>query len=267
MGLGGRPRAEAVLQSGIMSPIEDLSARLKLAINRQRLIETVVRLVEVPSRTGEARGVCDRLAEILAEDGFNVERPAGGYAASPAVAVRFDSGRPGRTLQFEGHLDTVHLPFVPPNVEDGRITGSGSCDMKGGIAAAVEALRALREAGVLAGGSILLTAHDLHEAPWGDGRQLNQLIADGYVGDAVLLPEPLDQHLPIRGRGQAMWWRITDPAQRAPSTKSSDPVTNRVSSPQEPNWSPRHWDGSIASYRAQTDLCLRLPQRLHRAAP
>ena len=27
---------------------------------------------------------------------------------------------------------------------------------------------------------MLLTAHDLHEAPWGDGRQLDRLIREGY---------------------------------------------------------------------------------------
>jgi acetylornithine deacetylase/succinyl-diaminopimelate desuccinylase-like protein len=77
--------------------------------------------------------------------------------------------------------------------------------MKAGIAAAVEALRALRDAEALAGGSILLTAHDLHESPWGDGRQLDQLIRDGYVGDAVLLPEYLSDCLPVIGRGGLIW--------------------------------------------------------------
>src|SRR5262249_37403421 len=74
-------------------------------------------------------------------------------------------------------------------------------DMKGGIAAAVEALRVLREADALPGGGILLTAHDLHESPWGDGSQLNRLIEEGYAGDAVLLPEYLHDRLPVVGRG------------------------------------------------------------------
>jgi succinyl-diaminopimelate desuccinylase len=180
--------------------------RLKPHVNRQRLVETAQRLIEVPSRTGEAGAVSDRLAEILTADGFKVERPTGGYPEAPAVLIRLESGRPGPTLQFDGHLDTVHLPFVPPRVENDRLlSGSGASDMKGGVAAAVEAVRALRDAGGLVAGSILLTAHDLHEAPWGDGRQLDQLIRDGLVGDAVLLPEPLRDVLPVAGRGCATW--------------------------------------------------------------
>jgi acetylornithine deacetylase/succinyl-diaminopimelate desuccinylase-like protein len=179
--------------------------RLGQAVNRRRLVDTAVRLIAVPSRTGEAGAAADCLAQILEEDGFRVQRPPAGYPAAPAVVARHDSGRPGRTLQFNGHLDTVHLPFVPPAVDDDRITGSGSSDMKAGIAAAVEALRALRDAGLPPAGSVLLTAHDLHEAPWGDGRQLDQLIRDGVVGDGVLLPEYLHHCLPVVGRGGLIW--------------------------------------------------------------
>src|SRR5262249_51190280 len=136
---------------------------------------------------------------------FAVERVVAGWPTAPAVVVRLDSGKPGRTLQFNGHLDTVHLPFVPPEVRDGQITGSGASDMKGGTAAAVEALRVLRDTGALTAGSVLLTAHDLHEAPWGFGQQLDQMIRDGIVGDAVLLPEPLSDRVPIAGRGAATW--------------------------------------------------------------
>jgi acetylornithine deacetylase/succinyl-diaminopimelate desuccinylase-like protein len=183
-------------------PIAD---RLRQAVQRQRLLDTARQLVAVPSRTGEGGAVADCLARLLQADGFTVERPAANHPAAPAVVVRFDSGKPGRTLQFNGHLDTVHLPFVPPAVAGSCLTGSGSCDMKGGTAAAVEALRVLRDTGALKAGAVLLTAHDLHEAPWGLGQQLNALIAEGHVGDAVLIPEPLCDRLPVAGRGSATW--------------------------------------------------------------
>jgi acetylornithine deacetylase/succinyl-diaminopimelate desuccinylase-like protein len=182
-----------------------LDRKISAAVNRQRLVETAVKLISIPSRTGEAGAVCDCLAQMLAGEGFEVERQSAGHAAAPAVIVRWTSGKPGRTLQFNGHLDTVHLPFVPPAVTADRITGSGSSDMKAGTAAAIEALRALRESGVLPGGGILFTAHDLHETPWGDGSQLDQLIRDGCVGDAVLLPEYLNDRLAVIGRGGFTW--------------------------------------------------------------
>jgi acetylornithine deacetylase/succinyl-diaminopimelate desuccinylase-like protein len=201
--------------------------RLLDAVQPARLRATASKLISVPSRTGEAGAVLDCLAELLQSEGFTVERPDGGYPQAPAVAVRWSSKQPGRTLQFNGHLDTVHLPFVPPSVEGDLLRGSGSADMKGGTAAAVEALFALRDSETLTGGSILLTAHDLHETPWGDGRQLNALIGAGLVGDAVLLPEYLSDVLPVIGRG-GLTWRVT-------VRRSGPPVHEVLRPPTEPN--------------------------------
>lgn len=179
--------------------------RIQQAVNQQRLLDTAIALVEVPSPTCSAGAVADRLAELLQADGFAVERPVADWPEAPAVVVRFSSGKPGRILQFDGHLDTVHLPFVPPRVAEGIFYGSGASDMKGGIAAFVEALRVLRETDTLPGGGILLTAHDHHEGPWGDRRQVYAFMRDGIVGDAVLLPEYLADRLPVAGRGMAIF--------------------------------------------------------------
>src|SRR5262245_20427187 len=170
-----------------MSQPDSIIEAIRLGVNQQRLVETAMALIEVPSPTRSAGAVADRLASLLEDDGFTVERPIADWPEAPAVVVRFDTGKPGRVLQFGGHLDTVHLPFVPPRYEDGYLYGSGAADMKGGIAAAIEALRVVRDTGSLSAGSILFTAHDHHEAPWGDRRQLRALIKAGYRGDAVLL--------------------------------------------------------------------------------
>jgi acetylornithine deacetylase len=200
--------------------------RLFAAVQRRRLLDTATRLIAAQSWTGAARPALDCLAEILCDDGIAVERPTGGYAAAPAVLARLTGKKPGKTLQFNGHLDTVHLPFVPPRVEGDRLRGSGSSDMKAGTAAAVEALRAVRDADALQAGEILFTAHDLHEAPWGDGRQLNQLIAEGLHGDAVLIPEYLNEVLPVIGRG-ALTWKA--------HIRRPGPAVHEVMRPDEPN--------------------------------
>jgi acetylornithine deacetylase/succinyl-diaminopimelate desuccinylase-like protein len=192
-----------------------LTDRVHSFVKPSRLLDTATKLVGIASPTGSAGAVCDALADLLRADGFSVERDAATHPAAPAVICRFDSGKAGKCLQFNGHLDVVHLPFVPPSVEGNLLRGSGSCDMKGGTSAAIEALRAIRDSGLLESGSVLLVAHDLHEAPWGFGQQLDDLIRRGIHGDAVLIPEPLHQHLPILGRGCATWkvglWRTGPP--------------------------------------------------------
>jgi acetylornithine deacetylase/succinyl-diaminopimelate desuccinylase-like protein len=191
------------------------SAPVTRGVDPERIARTALALIEAPSPTCSAGPAAERLAEILADQGFSVERPTADWPASPAVVARLDSGRPGRILQFNGHLDTVHLPFVPARLVDGVIHGSGAADMKGGIAAAVEALRVLRDTGMLSAGGVLLTAHDHHEGPWGDKRQLRALIREGYHGDGVLIPEYLADRLPVAGRGLAIFsirvWREGEP--------------------------------------------------------
>lgn len=181
-----------------------LQKKLNEAVQIERLIDTAVKLIGIPSPTLSTKSVADKLAEILEEDDFRVKRPEANWPESPAVFVTYDSGQPGRTLQFDGHLDTVHLPYVEPRVEKGKLYGSGASDMKGGIAAMCEALRIIRDTGLLKSGKIILTAHDHHEAPWGDGRQVKALIEEGFVGDGVLIPEYHCESLPVLGRGMAI---------------------------------------------------------------
>jgi len=177
---------------------------IREAVNRDRLLGTAIELIGIPSPTRSAGPVADRLAEILAAEGFDVRREDANWPEAPAVIARLDSGQSGKTLQYDVHLDTVHLPFVPPEIQDGVLTGSGASDMKGGISAAVESMRALRDSGLFQAGEILMTAHDHHEAPWGDCRQVHTLIEMGIVGDGVLLPEYMCDRIPVVGRGVAV---------------------------------------------------------------
>lgn len=185
-------------------------SKIRSQLSPGRLLDGALRLVAAPSLTGAAGPAADVLQQLLEERGFAVDRPVAGHSASPAVVTRWDTGLAGPTLQFSGHLDTVHLPFSPPRIVGDRLYGNGAVDMKGGLAACVEALCLLRDGQLLECGSVLFTAYDLHECPWGDSRQLEALIRDGQVGDGVLLPEYLVDQLPIAGRGGLVWKATLD---------------------------------------------------------
>lgn len=66
----------------------------------------------------------------------------------------------GKTLLIDAHLDTVSVegmkePFSG-RVDNGKLFGRGSGDNKGGVAAAVEALIALKEAKVILSGDVII---------------------------------------------------------------------------------------------------------------
>ena len=86
--------------------------------------------------------------------------PVGGRRCSPGATtcwrVRFAAAR-RRTLLFDVHQDTVPTdgmtidPFLP-RVENGRMWGRGSCDIKGGMAAMLVAMARLCARAAAAGG-------------------------------------------------------------------------------------------------------------------
>ncbi len=94
------------------------------------------------------------------------------YETAPGIVnlvARVDSGRPGRRLIFNGHLDTFPVGedlgwTVPPlggTVKEGRIYGRGISDMKGGIAASLLATEILaRNPGAWRGEIVVTLAGD-----------------------------------------------------------------------------------------------------------
>src|SRR5436190_2167160 len=94
----------------------------------------------------EAGRIVDRRiigADTSVGPGFIACNPAAqGIATNPDLP-----GSP-RTVMFEAHQDTVptdHMTVEPfrPHVEDGRLYGRGSCDIKGGMAAMLAAFARL----------------------------------------------------------------------------------------------------------------------------
>jgi acetylornithine deacetylase len=121
------------------------------------------------------------------------------------VGTRQGSGE-GRSLILNGHYDVVppglvenwcHDPFGA-EVDGGRIYGRGTNDMKGGIAAMLQALRCIHQAGLeLAGDLVVQTVPDEESTCMGTLSCCQR----GYRADAALIPEPTDLKVLVAMRG------------------------------------------------------------------
>lgn len=118
--------------------------------------------------------------------------PAGRvFTGRPNLVAEWRFGRgAGPRILIQGHIDTVGVtgmtiePFSA-KVEGGRIWGRGSTDMKGGMAAAVAALRELaRHAAALDGSVVLLSVVD--EECDGAGAGSMACVDRGYRGDVAI---------------------------------------------------------------------------------
>jgi acetylornithine deacetylase/succinyl-diaminopimelate desuccinylase len=112
-----------------------------------------------------------------------------------------------RTLIVNGHLDVVPVDFsgwtrdpFAGEEADGRIYGRGTADMKGGIAAAVEALHVLRRAGRAPACNVAF--HLVADEERGGAFGTDALVAAGKVqGHACLVPEPTGMNICVAERG------------------------------------------------------------------
>src|SRR6185503_15259194 len=100
------------------------------------------RLIEIPSISGDEKGVAGFLADYLSDAGFEVELQETACDRPNVYARR---GEPD--VVFSSHTDTVP-PYVELSEDDEFIYGRGACDAKGIISAMVKASEALIEANV-----------------------------------------------------------------------------------------------------------------------
>jgi succinyl-diaminopimelate desuccinylase len=191
------------------SLLEDVLNR----INREELVRLARELVRIPSvyRPEEPDGnearVAGFVADYLERAGFEVktEEVAPGR---PNVWAVWEGDRPGKSLLFEAHMDVVtegsaedwnHPPFGAER-DGGRIYGRGACDTKGNLAAALMAVRAIKDAGVPFPGSLIL-CHPVDEEGMMAG--IKAFIERGYADrvNAAVVCEPEENQLCIKQKG------------------------------------------------------------------
>ncbi len=192
---------------------ERLLGAVLARIDREELVRLTRELVRIPSvyRPEEPDGnearVASFVASYLERAGFetHTKEVAPGR---PNVWAVWEGDRPGRTLLFEAHTDVVtegraedwdYPPFGAERVE-GRVFGRGACDTKGNLAAAVLAVRAIKDSGVPFPGRLVL-CHPVDEEGMMSG--IKAFIEEGHAGgvDAAVICEPEENQLCIKQKG------------------------------------------------------------------
>ena len=131
----------------------------------------------------------------------------------PVVMGRRAGSGGGRSLLLNGHYDVVpaglreswtHDPFSG-EIVDNRIYGRGANDMKGGIAAMLQAAKCILKAGVALKGDLTVTIVPDEEASCMGTLSCCQ---KGIHADAAIIPEPTDMQVLVAVRG-SVYGRIT----------------------------------------------------------
>ncbi len=172
----------------------------------REVLELLRDLVRAPSHPG-----LDRQEEAAARvlDGFLrrhgvPSRLAEVREGRPNVLATIEGRKSGPHLLFCGHLDTV-----PPNegsaadpfsasIEDGRMFGRGTVDMKGALAAMAGALVTIEEAGGLAAGRLTLAAVVDEEM---ESLGAEELILSGFRADGAVVGEPTGNRVAVGHKG------------------------------------------------------------------
>ncbi|MGH9408411.1 MAG: M20/M25/M40 family metallo-hydrolase [Vicinamibacterales bacterium] len=158
----------------------------------------------VPGAAGEAR-VGDAIAQTLRRMRLDVtvQRVEGDRANVIGV---LEGRAPGPTLMFCGHTDTVGVegmdaPFDPIE-RDGRLYGRGAQDMKGGLAAMIDAARVVSEQGLDTGRLVIAAVVDEEYASLGA-----DALVTTWKADAAVVTEPTDLAIATCHKGFA-WYEI-----------------------------------------------------------
>ena len=172
----------------------------------------------VPGAAGEAH-VGDAIAEALRRAGLDVHVQS--VAGDRANVVGVLDGRvPGRSLMFCGHMDTVGVdgmqaPFDPAE-RNGRVYGRGAQDMKGGVAAMIDAARAIAAEGLPRGRLLVAAVVDEEYASIG----ADALVAS-WRADAAVVTEPTDRQIAICHKGFA-WYEVETRGRAAHGSRPRD---------------------------------------------
>ena len=210
----------------MLSPIE---AEVLNRIDRDAMLADLAALISIESLGGHEAPAQEWMAARLRRMGADVDTwdiDIASLQDHPAFSMEVPRERgvgvvgsfgeaAGRTLILNGHVDVVPVGDItqwtaPPfaaTVRNGHVIGRGACDMKGGLAAALAAMRAIIDARARIGGRVAL--HSVIAEEDGGAGTLATLLR-GHTGDGALSMEPTELMLAPAHAG-ALSFRIRVP--------------------------------------------------------
>ncbi|WP_028033877.1 ArgE/DapE family deacylase [Chelativorans sp. J32] len=185
----------------------------KVDASREEAIALLRDMVKIPSVTGDEAAIQKFMADYMRGIGLEVDiwetdweelkkhpgyRPVDrGYEGRPNIVATLKGTGGGRSLLLNGHTDVIPVgngegwsddPWSA-KIENGRIYGRGSCDMKSGVASHVLAVKFLKELGLTPKGDVMINVVIDEEV---SGHGTLDTVARGYRADAGISGETSD---------------------------------------------------------------------------
>ena len=138
-----------------MRELQIQSVNQYIDLHKMEMISLLEEFVELPSCSREPEVMPAATAwvtDLLGKEGFTVRTREAGHGNAPVVIADLDGQAGSAPVVFSGHYDTA-LPRElsaqnPFRIEEDKIYGTGTLDMKGGIVIALYAIRAAAQAGL-----------------------------------------------------------------------------------------------------------------------
>ena len=203
-------------------PLSEMEREALSALDEQGLIDALRDLLRIPSLTGQEATAQRWLGHHMEQLGLDVDLwtievdllqkhpqfPGMEVDRSKSEAIGLvgtwqQTGNDtsiDKRFVFNGHIDVVpegdhdnwnNDPWGA-ELKDGRIYGRGACDMKGGLMAALYAIKAIMDADIPIKGSLMMQSV-IGEEDGGIGTFASLL--RGHIGDVAIVCEPTRLHL------------------------------------------------------------------------
>jgi len=210
------------------APNSRLVEKILAEIKEEEIVAMCCDVINIPSPTGEELHLAEYMQVVLRQLGMTVtwQEVEDGRAN---VIGRWNGSGGGKTLMFNGHLDTSNtgredfltgIGYKPQAVvKNGFVYGLGIYNMKGALVCYTHAIKALQRAGVRLQGDVIIAAvaGEIEKAQWGDfkgkayrgyGVGTHYLVNHGVLPDMCILGEPTDMRVVLEHFG-SLWVRIS----------------------------------------------------------